>query len=62
MDQQQARLGVGMRADMAAARESMEYLLTEAKEAIEARDAEAGKRKMDLAERQVEKLERFLGR
>ena len=62
MEQAQARRGVGMRGDMAAARDSMEFLLGEAKNALEARDLTTAKRNMDLAERALEKLEDFLGR
>ena len=62
MEQQQARQGVGMRGDMAAARDSMDYLLDEAKSALAEGDAESAKRNMDLAVRQIEKLEDFLGR
>ena len=62
MEQQQARQGVGMRGDMAAARDSMDYLLGEAKSALAEGDAESAKQNMDLAVRQIEKLEDFLGR
>ncbi|MBI4479831.1 MAG: protein kinase [Acidobacteria bacterium] len=62
MEQQQARQGVGMRGDMAAARDSMEFLMAETKDAIEARDFDTANRNMDLAERAIEKLEGFLGR
>jgi len=62
IEQQQNRQGVGMRADMAAARDSMEFLLGEAKDALEARDLDTAKRNMDLAERALEKVENFLGR
>ena len=62
MEQQQAKMGVGLRGDMAAARDSMEYLLGEAKNALAAGDADGAKRNMGLAERQIEKLEDFLGR
>jgi hypothetical protein len=47
---------------MAAAKESMEYLLDEAKASMRDKDADGTKRNLDLAEKQVEKLERFLGR
>lgn len=47
---------------MAAARDSMEFLMGEAKDAVEARDFDTAKRNMDLAERALEKLEGFLGR
>ena len=62
MEEQQARLGGGMRTDMAAARESMDYNLTEAQNSLAAQDLDGAKRKMDLAERNLENLERFLGR
>jgi hypothetical protein len=59
--QQQARLGVGLRADMATALDRQEYLLGQAEAAFNAGDATRAKRQLDLAEREVEKLERFLG-
>jgi hypothetical protein len=62
MEQGQARQGVGMRADMAAARDQMEYLMEDTQRALAERDLETASRNMDLAERQIEKLENFLGR
>jgi hypothetical protein len=62
MEQAQASQGVGMRRDMASARDSMEFLLGNAKEALDARDLLTAKRNMDLAERALERLEGFLGR
>ena len=62
MEQQQARMGVGLRGDMAAARDSVEYLMGETKGAIAAGDADGAKSNLNLAERQIEKLEDFLGR
>jgi hypothetical protein len=62
MEEQQAKIGVGMRTDMSAARESMEYSLTEAQNSLAAQDLEGAKRKMTQAEGNIEKLERFLGR
>ncbi len=62
LQRQQSAAGLSLRPDMAAARESMEYLMEEAKVSLRARDAAATKRNLDLAEQQVEKLERFLGR
>ena len=62
LQRQQNAAGLGLRGDMAAARESMDYLLDEAKAALRAHDADGTKRNLDLAEKQVEKLERFLGR
>lgn len=62
MERQQSRMGVSMRPDMAAAHESMGYLLREADSSLSAGDAATAKRNLDLAERQLEKLEGFLGR
>lgn len=62
LEQQQGRMGVGLRGDMATARGSMEYLMGEAKSALDTGDADAAQRNMSLAERQIEKLEDFLGR
>jgi class 3 adenylate cyclase len=59
--QQQARSGLGLRGDMAAALERQEFLLSQADSALTARDPARMKRQLDLAEREVEKLERFLG-
>ena len=62
MEEQQNRAGLGMRPDMAAAKDSMTYLLQEAGNALMNGDGETAKRNLDLAERQIEKLEQFLGR
>jgi hypothetical protein len=62
IEQQQSRQGVSMRGDMAAARDSMQYLLDEAQTALKSNNVDAAKRNLGLAERQIEKLEAFLGR
>jgi class 3 adenylate cyclase len=62
LERQQNRSGLSLRGDMAAAKESMEYLMGEAKAALGSSDAATTKRNLDLAEQQVEKLEHFLGR
>ena len=62
LERQQNRAGLSLRGDMAAAKESMNYLFGEAKASIDAGDAAVTKRNLDLAEKQVEKLESFLGR
>jgi hypothetical protein len=62
MEDRQRQQGVGMRADMAAARESMSSFLEEARSDLAAGDAAAAKRNLDLAEGHLEKIERFLGR
>ena len=62
LQRQQAASGLGLRADMAAAKGSMEYLMGEAKNSLAAGDGASAKRNLDMAEQQVEKLEGFLGR
>lgn len=62
LERQQQASGLGLRGDMVAARESMNYLMGEARNSLAAGDAAATKRNLDMAEQQVEKLERFLGR
>jgi serine/threonine-protein kinase len=57
----QARSGLGLRADMAASAQRMDYLLSEADAAVQRGDAAAAQRNLDLAEREVSKLEKFLG-
>jgi hypothetical protein len=59
---QQSASGLGLRPDMAAARASMDYTMGEAKAALASGDAATAKRSLDMAEQQVEKLEKFLGR
>ncbi len=62
IERQQRASGLGMRADMAAAAQRVEFLMGEANGALAARDNTAAKRNLDLAERDIEKLEAFLGR
>jgi hypothetical protein len=62
LQRQQAASGLGLRGDMAAAKGSMEYLMGEANNSLAAGDTASTKRNLDMAEQQVEKLERFLGR
>ncbi len=57
----QARSGLGLRADMAASEQRMDYLLNQADAALQQGDAAAGQRNLDLAEKEVSKLEKFLG-
>ena len=57
----QARSGLGLRADMAASAQRMDYLMNEADAALQRGDAAAGQRNLDLAEKEVAKLEKFLG-
>src|SRR5262249_16117863 len=62
LENRQGQQGLGLRADMAAARSKMEYLMGETKAVIDAKAFETANRNMDLAEPQIEKLEGFLGR
>jgi serine/threonine-protein kinase len=57
----QARTGLGLRADMAASAQRMDYLMNEADAALQRGDAAATQRNLDLAEKEVSKLENFLG-
>jgi hypothetical protein len=59
--QAQARTGLGLRADMAASEQRMDYLMNEADAALQRGDAAATRRNLDLAEKEVSKLEKFLG-
>lgn len=58
---QQAAQGLNLRGDMTAAEQRMQTNLGKAQAAIQAQDATQAKHYMDLAEPDVEKLERFLG-
>ena len=62
LERQQGRMGLGLRPDMAAANQRMDFLLKEAGGALASGDADAAKRNADMAEREVEKLEKFLGK
>ena len=57
----QAAAGMSLRGDMASAESRMNYLMDGAKSALSAHDATATKKFMQSAEREVEKLEKFLG-
>jgi serine/threonine protein kinase len=59
---QQASSGLGLRADMANAAQRMEYYYSQAETALNQRDADAAKKNLDLTEREVSKLENFLGK
>jgi len=58
----QAASGLGLRSDMAGAAQRMEYYLSQAESALDRRDAESARKNLDLAEREVSKLESFLGK
>lgn len=54
--------GLGLRADMREAAARADYLMQEAMTAIRSGDIENARRNIDLADRTVEKIEKFLGR
>ena len=58
---QQARSGLGLRADMTASEQRMEHYLDEADAAVKGGDTQAAKENIEAAEREVSKLENFLG-
>ncbi|MEO6120213.1 MAG: hypothetical protein ABIP12_05930, partial [Terriglobales bacterium] len=62
LQRQQAAAGYGLRGDMAAKQSSMKVNLAKAQSAIGANDAVRAKRYAEQAARDVEALERFLGR
>jgi len=57
----QAAQGLSLRGDMAAAEERMQNNLSKAQSAVQAQNAAQAKHYLDLAEPDVEKLEKFLG-
>jgi serine/threonine-protein kinase len=54
--------GLGLRADMREAATRADYLMQEAMSAIRAGDMDTAKRNIDMADRTVERIEKFLGR
>ena len=62
MQQQQAKSGLNLRGDMVTAQQRMELYLNEAEAAGKSGDPGAMKKNLGSAEREIEKLEKFLGR
>ena len=62
LQRRQAAAGLGLRGDMVAANQRMEYQLDEADRAIKGGDPAAAKQRLDAAERELERLEGWLGR
>ncbi len=62
IQRQQNSEGLSMRPDIAAALSRMERFMNEADAALSAGNSASAQRNMDLAEREIEKLEKFLGR
>jgi hypothetical protein len=59
---EQARMGLGLRGDIVNAQHRMEMFLDEAESELRSGDADEAKKNLDSAEREIEKLEKFLGR
>jgi serine/threonine-protein kinase len=62
LEEQQRKEGYGMRGDISASWKRLEYLLDQAEGAIKRQDLAAARRNLNLAERETDKLEQFLGR
>src|SRR5713101_273511 len=62
LQQQQSSQGLGLRGDMVEARANMKTYLDKAQAAVQAQDVERARKYLRLAEAEVEKLEKFLGR
>lgn len=62
LKQEQARMGLGLRGDIAAAAQRMEFHMDEAEAAVRRGDAAAARRQLGHAERETARLEKFLGR
>ena len=62
LQQQQAASGLNMRGDIVTTQQRMELYLNEAESAGKSGDPVAMKKYLGSAEREIEKLEKFLGR
>ncbi len=61
LEKAQSKQGLGLRSDIVATAQRMDYQLTMAEDALKRGDAAAAKKSLDAAERAVSKLESFLG-
>lgn len=61
LQRSQGQQGLGLRADIVATAQRMDYQLNAAEEALKRGDAAAAKKSLDAAEKAVSKLESFLG-
>jgi serine/threonine-protein kinase len=59
---QQAAQGLGLRGDIGSAQQRMDTYVGKAQAAMQKEDIRASKKYMELAEPEIEKLEKFLGR
>ncbi len=62
LERQQQASGYGMRGDISASWKRMEYLLDEAQAALNANNPDRAQKNLELAEREADKLDKFLGR
>jgi serine/threonine-protein kinase len=62
LQKQQAAQGLGLRGDIVEAQQLMHAFLAKAKAAVQAKDVKSARKYLDMAERQTEKIEKFLGR
>ena len=60
--QQQESSGFSLRQDISSSSSSMQQYMSKAEAALDSKNPEAAKKYMDLAEREIEKLEKFLGK
>jgi hypothetical protein len=62
LNQQQARVGLGLRQDVAAAEQWLIFRMDEAEDALRAGDSRRAVEQMNAAERELGQLERLMGR
>ncbi len=62
LKRQQAAQGYGLRGDIVAAEERMKTYLSKAEYFMQRQDAKSAKKYLDMAEPEIEKIEKFLGR
>jgi serine/threonine protein kinase len=62
LQQQMQRQGVDMRGDMLEAESRMDYLMKESMDSMRAGDADSSRTSLQMAERSLETIEKFLGR
>ena len=62
LEQEMHNSGLGLRGDMVTARSNLRTDMAKAKQAIDSGDTERARRYLDMAHREVEKIEVFLGR
>jgi hypothetical protein len=59
---QQVAAGYNLRGDMASAEERMQLYLSKGNDKLKAQDLVGAKKYFDMAETEIEKLEKFMGR